>query len=290
MMANIGTDLEPDHTTEPANLAGGNGRINSTDEEPFLGFTSTPAAQTHVCTDNVTPDKRAENLMAATDKRVDTLKAMLGSLSGEFTDYRENIAKKIAQLHKSLQTCFTDSVTHEQLETQIDSVKDYVDTEQTCFVRRLEDMESRIAKFETEKKFDPEVTIIAQYIEKSNDEIIMDKALDFVKNGLKSSVNIVRAMRLTTRGRAPGLLKIEVPSLNEKISLLRRREKLSESDTYCNVKIRSSKSHTDRLIEINTDMILQELGLDTKMFITANGRLVYRDGYCHPYDNRRPIQ
>ncbi len=86
----------------------------------------------------------------------------------------------------------------------------------------------------------------------------MDKVLDLVRNGLCSNTRVVRVMLLSQRGCAPRLLKIEVPTLEDKISLLEKKQELSRTQIYSNVFIRSSKSHTDRLIEIKTQMILKE--------------------------------
>ncbi len=168
------------------------------------------------------------------------------------------------------------TISKQQLKQKIEEMKDYVDKETCIFVRRFADIENRLTKLESTKEFDPEVTVIAINLEQSGGEIIMDKAHELVRNGMCSDVNIVRAKRLTPHGRAPGLVKIELPTLHDKIELLRKKVDLVDSRVYSKVFVRSSKSHTERLVEINTQMILKETGLHTCMYITANGRLRYR--------------
>ena len=52
----------------------------------------------------------------------------------------------------------------------------------------------------------------------------------------------------------PGLVKISFQSTEEKIEVLRRKRDLClrEVDVYKSVFLKSSKSHTERLIELNT--------------------------------------
>ncbi len=73
-----------------------------------------------------------------------------------------------------------------------------------------------------------------------------------------SDVPIVRAKRLTARVRGPGLMTIEVPSLEHKLKLLCSSWKLKDNAHYRNVFIHSSKSHAECIAELNSWMILEE--------------------------------
>ncbi len=84
---------------------------------------------------------------------------------------------------------------------------------------------------------------------------------------------IVRAKRLTARGRGPGLMKIEVPSLEHKLNLLRNSWKLKDNAHNRNVFIHSSKSHAECIAELNSWMIVEENGWQNRFKMASNGRL-----------------
>ncbi len=168
------------------------------------------------------------------------LKAKFTALSNDFVQYKLEISTQF----DTLNLCYSDSISKQQLKQKIEELKDYVDKETGIFVTRFADIENRLTKLESTKEFDPEVTVIAINLEQSDGEIIMDKAHELVRNCMGSDVNIVRAKRLTPHGRAPGLVKIELPTLHDKIELLRKKSDLADSRVYHNVFVGSSKSHT----------------------------------------------
>lgn len=84
------------------------------------------------------------------------------------------------------------------------------------------------------------------------------------------------AARLKNRKiNKPGLVKISFARIDQKIRVLRAKRKLAEISGYRSVFLRSSKTHTERLIELNARTILNEMpnGKDFNR-ITANGRIV----------------
>ena len=88
----------------------------------------------------------------------------------------------------------------------------------------------------------------------------MDKARDLIKalgDDVYSSVKISGACRLESRiENKPGLVKISFNNRAEKVNVLRRKSILRDSSTYKEVHIKSSKSHAERLIELNSRMLL----------------------------------
>lgn len=72
----------------------------------------------------------------------------------------------------------------------------------------------------------------------------------------------------------PGLVKISFARVDQKIRVLRAKRKLGEISDYRSVFLRSSKSHTERLIELNARTILNEMPNGKDFRITANSRIV----------------
>ena len=96
-------------------------------------------------------------------------------------------------------------------------------------------------------------------------------------------IPVIRATRLPSRNNFPGLVKIEVDSETNKVKILRKKGNLKETERYKKVFLRSSKSHVERLLELNIQKLLDEIpyGRD-KYRLTANGRLVVRDEFAGP--------
>ena len=83
-------------------------------------------------------------------------------------------------------------------------------------------------------------------------------------------------MRLRSYNEKPGLVKIRLSSVEDKVAALRRKRNLHQAG-YGSVFIRSSQSHTDRLIQQNIHTMLRELPNGDNYMVTGNGRLVKKD-------------
>lgn len=120
----------------------------------------------------------------------------------------------------------------------------------------------------------PEVTIIATNVELEHDEDILETARDLVSQ-LSESATVTAAARLRSRVQGkPGLVKISLSTVEEKVKILREKRKLKEVGRYRNVFLRGSKSHTERLIELNARTLLSEIPHGHQYRITSNGRIV----------------
>lgn len=119
---------------------------------------------------------------------------------------------------------------------------------------------------------DPSLTVIAMNVQET-EEPILDVAREIVSH-LVNSATVVAASRLRGRYGKPGLVKISFSSLEEKKNVLREKRNIRNVEKYKTVFIRSSKSHTERLIELNARTMLSELPHGNQFRITSNGRIV----------------
>ena len=101
----------------------------------------------------------------------------------------------------------------------------------------------------------------------------MDVAREIISH-LDENATVIGATRLKARYGKPGLVKISLSTLEEKKSVLREKRKLRDTQKYKSVFLRSSKTHTERLIELNARTILHELPQGNQFRITSNGRIV----------------
>ena len=125
--------------------------------------------------------------------------------------------------------------------------------------------------------FDPDVTLVAintPYFTGEDTSILAKHILQAVGCGKKEIVNTLRTEHQNSRN---GILKIQLKSRQDKIDVLRRKSNLKQSAEFKRVYLRSSKPHTERLLEVNVKTLLREIPNENQYRIAGNGRLVKRD-------------
>ena len=125
--------------------------------------------------------------------------------------------------------------------------------------------------------FNPEVTIVATGLRYSQNENVMEKAKSLVKDGLGLDTEIVNAMHIPYRNDKPGILKVEFRSLADKIEALKAKKNLLNNNDFKRVHIRSSQSHVERLLHLNTKTLLKVVGAEDKFRVTGSGRLIPKE-------------
>lgn len=95
---------------------------------------------------------------------------------------------------------------------------------------------------------------------------------------------IERIERVENLERLSGLVKISFQSVEQKIEVLRKKRGLMATPAYKSVFLRSSKSHTERLIELNAKTILSQIPNGNQFRITSNGRIVKKTHIQHHID------
>ena len=144
------------------------------------------------------------------------------------------------------------------------------------FAEHDEVLNSLLAK---EDEFPIDKSLVCTGLTENATENIMTKTQDLITNGLEmDDVRVINARRLTSRNGKPGLVKIVLPTIDDKIRALRNKRRLS-TNGYGRVYIRSSQSHTDRLVQQNIETLLKELPNGNQYRITANGKLIKRDNW-----------
>ena len=203
--------------------------------------------------------KRDSGTLTDILNHVRDLKQDVASLKGRI----ENLEGKVIGIER-------DRVTHQTL-----------DQEMSILIARIEATEAEMQKLQqmTTVEFDPQVTLVAQGLPVTQGTDLISQAKFLVNRALNEpGIPVVRATRLPSRNNRPGLVKIEVNSLENKIKLLRKKFSLKDTQDFKNVYLRSSKSHVERLLELNIMKLLDEIpnGKD-KYKLTSNGRLVERN-------------
>ena len=75
----------------------------------------------------------------------------------------------------------------------------------------------------------------------------------------------------------PGIIKMQLRSLNDCIKVLHSKGRLRDPDRYKRVYIRSSKSHEEKLLEQHTYELLKMQGKADEYTFTGSGKLVRKN-------------
>ena len=90
-------------------------------------------------------------------------------------------------------------------------------------------------------------------------------------------MRVTRAERTRRRDpEKPAVIKCQLGSVAEKITVLRNKLKIKDHDETKRVFIAKMKSHEERLIELNFKSILRELPNGNNYRMTGSGRLIDR--------------
>ena len=221
-----------------------------------------------------------KNLEKKFDTSIEDHKNFRVSIESRLKNMQQSINERITVECKSVK---------EELQIDIQVLNDRVNAMdaglkkmKTSMEKEMEDLKARLAELEKSDEslapFNPDITIVATGIRHNPGENLQEKAEKFVKEGLGlDDVPVVDAMRTPHRNNRPGIVKIQFESRADKEKALSRRFELKDTQNYKRVYIRSSMSHVERLIHLNTKALLQASGAEKDYKILSSGRMVKKD-------------
>ena len=171
------------------------------------------------------------------------------------------VSKQINDLKTSLETKLQDNVARlEQLiadnQANLKSelinvetrVQNNIDINIGQVSARIDSLECKVNNVKRPTQFNPEISLIVEGIPFSEGENLREKILTLLGDGLRCDPMpvVVDVERMASRSRKPGIVKVELGSVQEKVAILRLKRSLSDSETYGNVYINSAKTHAER--------------------------------------------
>ena len=75
----------------------------------------------------------------------------------------------------------------------------------------------------------------------------------------------------------PGVVKVKLGSLQQKIECLRNKRKLKTKSVYKKVYVRGCEDHASRVARLNMDTLLRELDLKGSFRFTGSGKMIKKD-------------
>ncbi len=139
-------------------------------------------------------------------------------------------------------------------------------------------IEQLIDKFEDEQPVDVcRNTVVIEGLKFEPDEDLYDKVqrlLWEIFGGRHNAPDIVQVIRLRSYNTEyPGIVKVAFKKLKVKKSVLNKKFNKT-SEEFKDIRMRSSKSHAERVAEKNALLLLREMKLDTIYKMTSHGLLV----------------
>ena len=222
-----------------------------------------------------------------------TTVASIKALTDQVTSFRESITTRINNLEQSMTGKITTECNKVKTEVMLEvatanSKIDALTLSYTKFQTDVQAFEDRVKLAEEAltaagaliPDFHPENTVIVsgvRYVNTEDPKVEAQKLIDAISNACVpplTQIQVVNAERTVPRNNKPGLLKIQLSSRLDKITILKNKRKLANDPTYARTFVRGSQSHTDRLIHLNFTTLLNEMGLADRYRIAANGRLI----------------
>lgn len=122
--------------------------------------------------------------------------------------------------------------------------------------------------------FDPDVSIVVMGLPYDENENLAEKMKEVIEEGCAcdEEVTLVALERLRARGSGPGVVKVALASVKEKVVVLRGKFNLKSNDKYRKVFIRTAKSHTEHVMEENFKELLCDLPNGKDYFVSGNGK------------------
>ena len=210
------------------------------------------------------------------DDRMNNIMEVLLAVKRGQESLQKTFDSKIDKLRKDVMATKDD---------KIKAVKVDVDLEFASLDNRIVQLERALSSLSTDGMplsdhtvNNCDVTVIVSNLRKRPSEIPLDVAKELVRalgDDIFRNTNITDVKRYDERAHGkPPVLKIAFESVEQKVNVLRAKQKLKQSQSYKNVYMHGSKTHTERIIELNAKTLLSELPNGNQYRVTANGRIV----------------
>ena len=209
-------------------------------------------------------------------------------LEKNFETHRSEMKKKFESQAKSIKTLEKNFT--EKLESEIQSLQTYIDQEIGRITSRIDTIEGKVKNIEGQqiasREFNYEETVVISNLPHKEHENLDHVINNMIRHGLKlSSVDVVKTKRLPTKNSKPGLVKLQLKSLEDKKKVLQAKQHLKQSSDFSRVYIRTSKPYAERVAEMNLKTLLSSLPNGKDFYLSGNGRLMPRSG---PGPNKPP--
>ena len=222
--------------------------------------------------------KMGDNSASKDGDRIDKMMELLESLKKGQESLQKTFDSKLERLRNDVLA---------KIDDKMRSVKVDMNLQLAGLERKIGDLESEMNSLRSDPGFvDTSVNNCERTVIATNIPVRHDRPLIDTSKALISALgeDISRRSRITDVKRCPDrgtgktpLLKIAFETVEQKVDVLRAKESLKNTREFKNVYLRSSKNHTERILELNAKTLLSQLPNGNQYRVTANGRIVKKD-------------
>ncbi|KAL7384167.1 hypothetical protein ABVT39_025537 [Epinephelus coioides] len=176
--------------------------------------------------------------------KMDEMKVALNTkIDGMKTSFEKQLNAKVDNLRDSLEKLVTENrdCLKAELAQRTKEIQENLDMEIGHMVARLEQVEARINRAGSKENtpYDPDVSIIIFGLRYEEGEDVTELVKELLTEGLQwdSPHGIVAAERLRERGGRPGVIKVELGSVQDKVDVLRKKQGLKSNEKFQSVYI-----------------------------------------------------
>lgn len=210
------------------------------------------------------------------NSKIDSMEKQVNS---RIDSIEKQVNSRVDKLHGSMEKLMAvnKDVVLKEIEKVTKDMRANLDTEVGILCARMERMEQKISAKEAKKKsFDPVVSLIVVGLPQSEGEDLMAKVKDLLHVGFGCDTALFPAAveRVRARGDRPGLVKVELNSVQEKVAVLRKKSNLKDNNRFNKVYMSSAKSHAERLMELNFRTLICETAAGKDFYLTGNRGMV----------------
>ena len=224
-----------------------------------------------------TSAESAKNVSAsaelAKNMSMDLVLEKLNGIENEQKALRQTMNDKFESLKKDLLENITKSINDMkvELEGEINKVKE------DC--QELRQSVEILQSQQTKPIDDIDRTIVITNLKADNDTLQteVEKMVQVLGFTIPTDVTIEQVKRLPGRDGKPGIVKVAFNSLESKVKVLKVKQQLRSNPEYSKCWLRTSKTHAERVAEMNFQKLLDMWNEGDQYKLTGNGRIVHKD-------------
>ena len=193
-------------------------------------------------------------------------------LSTKMDNIEKQFSSKVDSVDGSLE-----KIMKAELKKSVKEIRQNIDLEIGILKSPLDSFEGKIqtTRSKPSDKFDADVSIVILGLAYDEGEDLNGKGRE-LESGLECEPvpEIAAVLRIQARGPGPGVVKVAFANVEDKVAVLRCKQRLKSNTQFKRVYLRSAKSHTDRILEFNFKTLLQEIPVGKGVYIAGKSRLM----------------
>jgi polyhydroxyalkanoate synthesis regulator phasin len=223
-------------------------------------------------TNNDTPNKPYGTKTKEGNFTADDVMILLNDIKKSQDAMSQSISQKFANFERNLKGWMA---------TELNNFKTSVNLDVERMNNKIESLEKKVSQLEqmttsqSNESFHPDTTIVAINLDETESENLDDVVCKMFEQGLGlRDIKPAKVLRLKGRENKPGVVKIQCYNKEDKIAALRAKKFLRDTTKYKRVYLRTSMTHSERLLRLNFETLMKEIPGGRNLRMTGSGKII----------------